>query len=133
MPTSVLGTLVHSATKSASSAPPESSKARPSQISWQNGRTSSAVKYARTVLSCPETRHQMAGSCTSTAHSHDKAREAAAVLILPTQDKLYYVVQLCFQRGEKVSNNIAEYEVLIAGLKVAAALGVKRLIMKGDS
>ena len=32
---------------------------------------------------------------------------AGVVLILPTQDKLYYTVQLCFQQGEKVSNNIA--------------------------
>ncbi|SPT18421.1 unnamed protein product [Triticum aestivum] len=35
--------------------------------------------------------------------------------------------------GEKVSNNIAEYEGLIAGLKAATALGVKRLTIKGDS
>ena len=55
------------------------------------------------------------------------------MLISPTQDKLYYAVQLCFQRGEKVSNNIAEYEGLIAGLKAAAALGVKRLTVRGDS
>ena len=48
---------------------------------------------------------------------------AGAVLISPTQDKLYYVVQLCFQQSEKVSNNIAEYEGLIAGLKAAATLG----------
>ena len=41
--------------------------------------------------------------------------------------------QLCFQHGEKVSNNIAEYEGLIAGLKAAAALGMKRLTIKGDS
>ena len=56
-----------------------------------------------------------------------------AVLISPTQDKLYYTMQLCFQQGEKVSNNIAEYEGLIAGLKAAAALGVKHLTIKGDS
>ena len=48
---------------------------------------------------------------------------AGAMLISPTQDKLYYIVQLCFQRGEKVSNNITEYEGLIAGLKAAEALG----------
>ena len=48
---------------------------------------------------------------------------AGAVLISPTQDKLYYVVQLCFQQGEKVSNNIAEFEGLLAGLRAAAALG----------
>src|SRR3954462_8215297 len=58
---------------------------------------------------------------------------AGAALISPTQDKLYYVVQLCFQQGEKVSNNIAEYEGLIARLKAAAARGVKRLTVKGDS
>ncbi|SPT19394.1 unnamed protein product [Triticum aestivum] len=58
---------------------------------------------------------------------------AGAVLISPTQDKLYYAAQLYFQHGEKVSNNIAEYEGLIAGLKAAAALGVRRLTIKGDS
>ena len=51
------------------------------------------------------------------------------MLISPTQDKLFYAVQLCFQRGEKVSNNIVEYE----GLKAASALGVKRLTIRGDS
>ena len=55
------------------------------------------------------------------------------MLISPTQDKLYYAVQLCFQQGEKVSNNIAEYEGPIAGLKATNALGVKRLVIKGDS
>ena len=40
---------------------------------------------------------------------------AGAVFISPTEDKFYYVVQLCFQQGEKVSNNIAEYEGLIEG------------------
>ena len=55
------------------------------------------------------------------------------MLISPTQYKLYYTVQLCFQHGEKVSNNIAEYEGLIAGPKAVAVLGVKRLIITGDS
>ena len=55
------------------------------------------------------------------------------MLISPTQDKLYYAMQLCFQQGEKVSNNIAEYEGLIAGLKATGALVVKHLIIKGDS
>ena len=58
---------------------------------------------------------------------------AGAVLISLTQDKLYYAMQLCFQHGEKVSKNIAEYKGLIAGLKAATALGVKRLTIKGDS
>ena len=42
-------------------------------------------------------------------------------------------MQLCFQQGEKVFNNIAEYEGLIAGLKAAAALGVKRVTVRCDS
>ena len=54
------------------------------------------------------------------------------MLISPTQDKLYYAVQLCFQRGEKVSNNIVENNGLIAGLKAAVTLGVKRISIKGD-
>ena len=57
---------------------------------------------------------------------------AGAVSISPAKDKLYHAIQLCFQQGEKVSNNIAEYEGLIAGLKATAALGVKRLTIKGD-
>ena len=55
------------------------------------------------------------------------------MLVSPTRDKLYYAIQLCFQHGEKVSNNIAEYAGPIAGLKAVVALGVKRLIIKGDS
>ena len=55
------------------------------------------------------------------------------MLISPTQDKLCYAVQLCFQHDEKVSNNIAEYEGLIAVLKAVAAMGVRHLTVKGDS
>ena len=58
---------------------------------------------------------------------------AGAVLTSPTGDKLYYAVQLCFKDNDKVSNNIAEYEGLIAGLKAAIALGIKRILIKGDS
>ena len=58
---------------------------------------------------------------------------AGAVLISPTQDKLCYAMQLWFQHGEKVSNNIAEFEGLVAGLKAAVALGVRRLTIRGVS
>jgi ribonuclease HI len=58
---------------------------------------------------------------------------AGAVLTCPTGDKLFYAVQLYFRLEHKVSNNIAEYEGLLAGLRVANALGIKRLIVKGDS
>ncbi|XP_020189593.1 uncharacterized protein [Aegilops tauschii subsp. strangulata] len=57
---------------------------------------------------------------------------AGVLLVSLTKDKLCYAVQLCFHHSEKVSNTIAEYEGLIAGLKAKAALGVKRLTIKGD-
>ena len=55
------------------------------------------------------------------------------MLISPTLDKIYYAIKLCFKQDEKVSNNIVEYEGLIAGLRAAVALGVKHLVIKGDS
>jgi hypothetical protein len=58
---------------------------------------------------------------------------AGAILTSPTGDKLFYAVQLCFRPEHKVSNNITEYEGLLAGLRVANALGIKRVIIKGDS
>jgi hypothetical protein len=58
---------------------------------------------------------------------------AGAVLTSPSGDKLCYAIQLCFKPEHKVSNNIAEYEGLLAGLRAASALGIKRLIVKGDS
>jgi hypothetical protein len=48
---------------------------------------------------------------------------AGAVLTSPSGDKLFYTVQLCFKPEHKVSNNIAEYEGLLAGLWEANALG----------
>ena len=57
---------------------------------------------------------------------------ASIVLTSPTGDKLYYAVQLCFNKCAKVSNNIAEYEGLLAGIRAAIGLGIKRLIIKGD-
>jgi ribonuclease HI len=58
---------------------------------------------------------------------------AGAVLTSPSGDKLFYAIQLCFKPEHKVSNNIAEYEGLLTGLRAASALGIKRLIVKGDS
>jgi ribonuclease HI len=58
---------------------------------------------------------------------------ASAVLTSPSGDKLFYAVQLYFKPEHKVSNNITEYEGLLAGLRAANALGIKRLVIKGDS
>jgi ribonuclease HI len=58
---------------------------------------------------------------------------SGAVLTSPSGNKLFYAIQLCFKPEHKVSNNIAEYEGLLVGLRAENALGIRRLIVKGDS
>jgi ribonuclease HI len=51
------------------------------------------------------------------------------VLIDPSGDQVKYMVHLEF----KATNNMAEYEALIFGLSVALSLGIRQLLVKGDS
>jgi ribonuclease HI len=44
-------------------------------------------------------------------------------------DKFKYMVHLYF----KATNNMAEYEALVFGLSTALSLGVRQLLVKGDS
>jgi ribonuclease HI len=54
---------------------------------------------------------------------------AGVLMISPTGEQLKYVMQIFW----KVSNNEAEYEALLHGLCPAASLGIKRLLVYGDS
>jgi ribonuclease HI len=54
---------------------------------------------------------------------------AGVLLISPTDEQLKYVLQIFW----KVSNNEAKYEALLHGLRLAAFLGIKRLLVYGDS
>ena len=54
---------------------------------------------------------------------------AGVVLIDPSGDQLKYMVHLEF----KATNNMAEYEALIFGLTQALSLGIRQLLVKGDS
>jgi ribonuclease HI len=54
---------------------------------------------------------------------------AVVLLISPTGEQLKYVLQIFW----KVSKNEAEYEALLHGLRLAASLGIKRLLVYGDS
>jgi ribonuclease HI len=58
---------------------------------------------------------------------------AGSIPTSPSGDKLLYAIQLCFKLEHKVSNNIMECEGLLAGLRAVNALGIKCLIVKGDS
>ena len=57
---------------------------------------------------------------------------AGVLLVSPTGEHLKYVIQMHFPR-EEATNNTAEYEGLLAGLRITVELGIKRLIIRGDS
>ena len=52
---------------------------------------------------------------------------AGVLFISPKGEQLKYVFQILF----KVSNNEAEYEALLHGLRLAVSLGIKRLLVYG--
>ena len=54
---------------------------------------------------------------------------AGVVLISPDGSRLRYAIRLHFS----ASNNAAEYEALINGLRIAIELGAMRLYVHGDS
>jgi hypothetical protein len=54
---------------------------------------------------------------------------ARILLIAPRGEQLKYALQLSFL----ASNNAVEYEALIHGLNIAISLGIKRLMVYGDS
>jgi hypothetical protein len=54
---------------------------------------------------------------------------AGVVLTSPKGDKLQYVLQMHF----RALNNIAEYEALVHGLKLAKEIGIRRILHFGGS
>lgn len=54
---------------------------------------------------------------------------AGVILTSPQGDKLNYILQLHFV----ASNNAAEYEALLHGLRIAVLLGIHRLLIREDS
>jgi ribonuclease HI len=54
---------------------------------------------------------------------------ADVVLTSPKGGKLQYVLQMHF----RASNNVAEYEALVHGLKLAKEIGIRRILCFGDS
>ena len=54
---------------------------------------------------------------------------AGLLFISPLGIHMHYVVRLHFP----ASSNMAEYEALLSGLRIAIELGLKRLDVRGDS
>jgi ribonuclease HI len=61
--------------------------------------------------------------------SRNQAAGAGVLLLAPQGDQLKYMVHLEF----KATNNMAEYEALLFGLSTTLSLGVRQLLVKGDS
>jgi ribonuclease HI len=54
---------------------------------------------------------------------------AGTLFITPGGEQLKYALQLLFP----TSNNAAEYEALVHGLSIVVLLGIKKLMVYGDS
>jgi ribonuclease HI len=54
---------------------------------------------------------------------------AGLLFVSPLGEHMRYLVRLHFP----VSNNMAEYEALLGGLRIAIELDIKRLDIRGDS
>ena len=54
---------------------------------------------------------------------------AAAVLVAPSKVRTCYATRLDF----RCTNNIAEYEALLLGLRKLKAMGIRRAVLKTDS
>ena len=54
---------------------------------------------------------------------------AGVVLTSPTGDTVQYILQIMYTD----SNNAAEYEALLHGLRMAVSMGIQRLEVRGDS
>jgi ribonuclease HI len=54
---------------------------------------------------------------------------AAVVLVPPSKVRTCYAVKLDFN----CTNNIAEYEALLLGLRKLRAMGIRRVVLKTDS
>ncbi|KAM2816798.1 hypothetical protein COP1_040994 [Malus domestica] len=90
----------------------------------EDGNVERPVYYASKALQDAESRY-------SNIEKLALALGYGAGLVLTTSDKVAMEYAICFKF--KASNNEAEYEALIAGLRLAKHLGVKRIDIFSDS
>jgi len=61
--------------------------------------------------------------------THEDGARAGLLFISPLGVHMRYVIRIHFT----TSNNVAEYEALVNGLRIAIELGVRRLDIRGNS
>jgi hypothetical protein len=117
------------------SSPVTPSKARSLPTSLQNGLLRQASRGSRPWFGPPPL--EVRAPVFTGPHwmlffdgsARNKKAGAGVVLIDPNGEQVKYMVLLDFE----ATNNMAEYEALIFGLTVALSLGVRKLLVKGDS
>jgi ribonuclease HI len=72
------------------------------------------------------------GSCVYDCAKCKNGAGAGVVLVSPEGDIMRYMIQIDFT-NPTLTNNIAEYEGLLTGLRIAISLGIRRLLVKGVS
>ena len=74
-------------------------------------------------------RHEDLWTINTDGSSTQQGGRAGIVITSPENDVLKYGIQLKFS----ITNNEAEYEALLAGLRIARALGAEKIVLKSDS
>ncbi|XP_039841801.1 uncharacterized protein LOC120702100 [Panicum virgatum] len=83
-----------------------------------------------TIKSLARPTSSLSGHRSKTHHPmNDPSIGSCILFISPRSEQLKYVLQLLF----KATNNAAEYEAHIHGLRITTFLGIKRLLAYGDS
>ncbi|XP_066167022.1 uncharacterized protein [Oryza sativa Japonica Group] len=116
--------------------------ANPVVVPKTNGKLRMCIDYTDLNKACPKDPFPLpridqiidstAGCnllCFLEAYSGYHQIRAGVTLTSPNGDVLKYVVCLDF----RATNNMAEYEGLLAGLRATAGMGIRRLLVLGDS
>nr|ABA97615.1 retrotransposon protein, putative, unclassified [Oryza sativa Japonica Group] len=90
--------------------------------------TDFVAEWTPVFASEPEPVEQPWVMCSDGSWSH-KGAGIAAILISPNRIPVWYAARLQFN----TTNNAAEYEAILLGLRKAKALGVQRLLIRTDS
>jgi ribonuclease HI len=108
----------------------------PQDITYEKRKAIKSQILPDFVAECMELQNTGPPDLSSTWHMNfDESKRAegagaGVILVSPQGDKMKYILQMTFPNA---SNNEAEYEALIHGMKMAKACGATRLKIFGDS
>ncbi|XP_023924424.1 uncharacterized protein LOC112035820 [Quercus suber] len=99
-------------------------------VQWAIELSQFDVEYCqRIAIKAQEESREDIWTINTDGSSTEKGGGAGVVIVSPQEDVLKYGVQLKFP----LTNNKAEYEALLTGLRLAQALGAENVMIKSDS